>query len=357
MTTLPPKIRLGILGTGVITSGVHIESLSKLTDTFEITHLCDLKDEHIVTFKERAKKLGLDPNTFTRIASMDELFSLKELDAVFIALPPFSNAAAAKKACEAGKHVFVEKPMGDDLADAEQLLHAGLAAEKRGQCIMVAENFYFYDHFEKLRQMAHSGQWPYGPPIFIEMHQFWKMTPQSIPEFYYSDWRHDPRWKWGYLIEGGCHSANPVREAFGMPIHVNTQLLSADQKLGAYDTIISHFQLDGDTRSSKTYTGPTPHFQMTVSYGCNGNGAPHLTLYSKDGTIVVDGGIKAYEQGGPKEGIEIDCPKVYGDGYFAEWLEFAAAIYEKRRPVLSIEQTYGDIEFMQRIIDAAGKIR
>ena len=62
------------------------------------------------------------------------------LDAVVVATPTGSHFELSKRALEAGKHVLVEKPMADNVADAEALCEL---AEACGRILMVGHVFVF----------------------------------------------------------------------------------------------------------------------------------------------------------------------------------------------------------------------
>ncbi|MBA2568456.1 MAG: Gfo/Idh/MocA family oxidoreductase, partial [Actinobacteria bacterium] len=59
----------------------------------------------------------------------EDLLSDPELDAVTIATPVVTHYELAKRALQAGKHVFVEKPPAQSSTEAEELL---ALAEERG---------------------------------------------------------------------------------------------------------------------------------------------------------------------------------------------------------------------------------
>ncbi len=76
------------------------------------------------------------------------------VEAVVIATPISTHFALAKAALEAGKHVFVEKPMTSSTADAEELL---LLAERTGLTLMVGHTFVFSPPVRKLGELIQSG--------------------------------------------------------------------------------------------------------------------------------------------------------------------------------------------------------
>lgn len=85
-------------------------------------------------------------NTFT---SLDELFRSDEIEAVFIATPPAIHYRVAKKALEAGKHIFVEKPFTLDLGDAFDLINI---AEKKDLIYMVDHIFIYSEPVKFLKK-------------------------------------------------------------------------------------------------------------------------------------------------------------------------------------------------------------
>jgi UDP-2-acetamido-3-amino-2,3-dideoxy-glucuronate N-acetyltransferase len=76
------------------------------------------------------------------------------LDAVAIAAPAALHAQLARAALEAGKHVFVEKPLALDVAEAEELV---ALAERRDLRLMVGHLLQYHPAFVKLRQLVGDG--------------------------------------------------------------------------------------------------------------------------------------------------------------------------------------------------------
>jgi predicted dehydrogenase len=85
----------------------------------------------------------------------EDLLQDAELDLILIATPTATHFPLAKAALEAGKHVFVEKPMTGNLEEANMLV--ALAKEK-GKHIFVDHTFVFATAVEKLKDLATSGK-------------------------------------------------------------------------------------------------------------------------------------------------------------------------------------------------------
>lgn len=88
------------------------------------------------------------------VDDLDAAFA-EGIDAVAIAAPAVDHARLARRALEAGKPVFVEKPLALELDDAEAL--AKLARE-RGLPLMVGHLLQYHPAFVRLKEMVASGE-------------------------------------------------------------------------------------------------------------------------------------------------------------------------------------------------------
>ena len=65
------------------------------------------------------------------------------------------HAGLTRHALEAGKHVFVEKPLALDVVEAEELC---ALAERRDQRLMVGHLLQYHPAFIKLRELVRGGE-------------------------------------------------------------------------------------------------------------------------------------------------------------------------------------------------------
>jgi len=86
--------------------------------------------------------------------SLEALLGDPTLKALVIATPPESHAALARLALEAGKHVFVEKPLALDVPEAEAL--CALAREKQ-RVLMVGHLLQYHPAFLALKELVRGG--------------------------------------------------------------------------------------------------------------------------------------------------------------------------------------------------------
>ncbi len=92
----------------------------------QITAVCDLFD---VRAEEAADSFSTDQVKVKIYKHHEELISSKDVDAVVIATADHWHAPIAIKALQAGKHVYVEKPMTHNIKETYELRDAVLASD------------------------------------------------------------------------------------------------------------------------------------------------------------------------------------------------------------------------------------
>lgn len=88
------------------------------------------------------------------VSDLDAAFA-EGIDAVAIAAPAVDHARLARRALEAGKPVFVEKPLALELDDAEAL---ATLAEQSGLPLMVGHLLQYHPAFVRLKEMVAAGE-------------------------------------------------------------------------------------------------------------------------------------------------------------------------------------------------------
>jgi len=88
-------------------------------------------------------------------SNVDEMIACDAIHAVLIATPVHGHHPIAMKALEAGKDVFIEKPMTRTVAEAEELI---ALAEKKGCIVAVDHTFLFTGAVEKIKELMTSGE-------------------------------------------------------------------------------------------------------------------------------------------------------------------------------------------------------
>ncbi len=119
------KIKIGIIGTGSIAEQ-HIEAYLN-NENVELYAFCDLNEKRLNDMADKYKV----KRTFT---DLNEMLSLKEIDAVSVCTWNSAHAPCTIAALNAGKHVLCEKPMAVSKKAAQEMK---AAADRNQKLLMI----------------------------------------------------------------------------------------------------------------------------------------------------------------------------------------------------------------------------
>ena len=139
-------VRLAIVGCGFVTVDRHLPALRHVPE-IEVVALADLDPRRAA---EVSRRFGLS----TRATDVESLLGDPSVDAVAVCTPPASHAELALAALEAGKHVFVEKPIARTLEEADRLV-----ARADDSAVRTMVGFHLRRHrlVERARQVVRDG--------------------------------------------------------------------------------------------------------------------------------------------------------------------------------------------------------
>ena len=86
--------------------------------------------------------------------SLEAALADPDVDGISLATPAETHAALARQVLEAGKNVYVEKPLALDISDAEALI---ALADERGLQLMVGHLLQYHPVFQTLKEKVHAG--------------------------------------------------------------------------------------------------------------------------------------------------------------------------------------------------------
>ena len=87
--------------------------------------------------------------------SLDDLLGDDSLDAVALATPVPTHAELGHRVLEAGKHCFVEKPLGQSVEEAERVVEVARAA---GRVLMVGHLLEYHPGVERMNELIEAGE-------------------------------------------------------------------------------------------------------------------------------------------------------------------------------------------------------
>ncbi len=139
-------LRVAIVGCGRI-SDLHQLGYRTRQDV-QIVAVCDV-DKARASQKARAWSVDKVYTDYRR------LLEDKAVDAVELLTPHHLHCPMTVQACQAGKHVSVQKPMALSAAEADQMI---AAANKAGVMLRVYETFVYYGPARRAREMIEAGE-------------------------------------------------------------------------------------------------------------------------------------------------------------------------------------------------------
>ena len=125
----------------------HLDALERIDDV-EVVSICGGVQE---ATRKVAEARGIPHVT----QDLDEAMALPDIDAVILATPTPIHAAQAIQVMRAGKHVLVEIPMADSLADAEEMVRV---QQETGVVAMVDHVRRFNPSHQWVHQKIRSGE-------------------------------------------------------------------------------------------------------------------------------------------------------------------------------------------------------
>lgn len=140
-----PSLRWGIIGPGWIAD--HFANALKQHSDQQLVAVCGRRAEKVRAFAERWDIA----HTFTQA---EDLLSLRDLDAVYIATPHNHHFPDGMQALRAGKHVLIEKPLALNAAEGAALQAAARAADRLCMEAMWCD---FTPKYDVLRQLLADG--------------------------------------------------------------------------------------------------------------------------------------------------------------------------------------------------------
>jgi predicted dehydrogenase len=139
------KVNVGVVGLGYWGPNL-LRALFELPDV-EVSYICDLDPERLDRFGSRYPSARP-----TR--DFENLLADPRVDAVVIATPVFTHFGLASRALQAGKHVFVEKPLASTSAEAGELLEL---ADSMDRAIMCGHTFLYSPAVREVKRIIQSG--------------------------------------------------------------------------------------------------------------------------------------------------------------------------------------------------------
>lgn len=150
-------LKVGVLGAGHL-GKIHLRLLNQ-SDKYELTGFYDPNSENA---DKVAEEFG-----YKKFDTISELIAA--VDVVDIVTPTLSHYDCAKEAIQAGKHVFVEKPIANTVEEAEEIISLANKHNVKGQV----------GHVERFNPAFIATKHMIVNPMFIETHRLAEFNPRG----------------------------------------------------------------------------------------------------------------------------------------------------------------------------------
>ncbi|MCG3161092.1 MAG: Inositol 2-dehydrogenase/D-chiro-inositol 3-dehydrogenase [Acidobacteria bacterium] len=346
------RIRVGVIGPGRQGRGV-MKTFMKNPDV-QVVAVCDVYASNLDFAIKDAKLEGAQTYKDFR-----QILDRKDVDAVIVASPDHWHALQTVMACQAGKDVYVEKPISTTVDEGRKMVQA---ARKYNRVVQVGTQQRSGDHYQKAAEIIRSGQ--IGKVTFIRTWNFGNQLPDGIgappdtnpPDGL--DWDmwlgpapmrpfnqnrfgvHPDRWssfRWfwdyagGMMTDWGVHHLDIVQMV--MQVDAPTAITAMGGKYALKD--------NRETPDTLMVTYEYPGFVCTYEdRECNGhllNGEGYgILFHGADATLYIN---RQYFDITPEKGRKIEAQRVkaankQGDAHIRNFLD---CVKSRQTPISDIE--------------------
>ena len=299
-------VTLGVLGAGLFANATLLPAIRKIPGI----QLAGIASAGGLNAQHSARKFG-----FAYAASSDdEILTDPNINTVAILTRHDMHAALVLKALQAGKHVFVEKPLAITPESLEEIVQALSSANS---LLLTGFNRRFAPLAVELSKFLADRREP--------LHMHYRVNAGCIP---LNHWVHDPAQGGGRIIGEGCHFVDFLAFLAGAaPLSVSASALPDNGKYHQ-DNV------------SMTFTFPDGSLGV-VDYLSNGDKSfpkERLEVFCGGRVAVLDD-FRSLElvHAGQRRLVK----KAQDKGWYGEWVAFSKAIREGGEPPIPYEQLVG----------------
>src|SRR3989441_1590723 len=322
--------KVALLGAGFI-ADIHIESYHRFVPDAEVVAVYSRNAERAEAF---AKKHGIARS----FADLDQAIAQSGCDVADICLPNFLHHRAVLAAAKAGQHVIIEKPLALTLEQADEMIAACRAANRK---LMYAEELCFAPKYERVRRLVNEG----AVGTIFQMRQCEK---HSGP---HSDWFYDmDQSGGGALMDMGCHGIAWFRWMLGgrpkvlsVYAHMQGGLIHQGRTCGEVNSIcIVEFEAGAIGVAENSWAKHGGMDDRVEVYGDAGVVYADLFLGNSALTYSEKGYGYAMEKAGSTKGWTFTIfEEAFNQGYPQELKHFIECVREEKQPLVTGEDEIG----------------
>ncbi len=234
------EVRWGVLGVGNVCELKSAPAMNHIPHSKLVAVM--RRDEAKV--KDYAARHSID-KWYT---SAHDLIHDPEVNAIYIATPPNAHLELTRMAAEAGKPVYVEKPMARTYAECQEMISV---CEKHGVPLFAAYYRRALPHFEKIKQLIDQGEIGEIRTVHISLKQV--VEPEIIARLE-NNWRINPEISGGgYFFDLASHQLDLLDFFFGKITHASGFSSNQAKAYQAEDVVVGSFAFENGVMGTGTW--------------------------------------------------------------------------------------------------------
>lgn len=234
------EVRWGILGVGNVCELKSAPAMNHIPHSKLVAVM--RRDEAKV--KDYADRHGVRK----RYTSALDLIHDPEVNAIYIATPPNAHLELTRMAAEAGKPVYVEKPMARTHAECQEMISI---CEKHEVPLFVAYYRRALPHFVKIKQLMDEGEIGEIRTVHISLKQV--VEPEIIAKLE-NNWRINPEISGGgYFFDLASHQLDLLDFFFGKITQASGFSSNQAKVYEAEDVVVGSFAFESGVMGTGTW--------------------------------------------------------------------------------------------------------
>jgi len=335
-------LRVGIVGTGSI-GMIHLDTYAKIPG-YKVTAVCDVRETALADARAKSGAAGF--------ADYHDLVAQKDVDVVAVCTPNYLHAPVTIAALNAGKHVFVEKPMAYDVKAAKEMI---AARDKSGKLVQIGVCQRFRGDAQVLKSHIENGE--LGRIYFAKCGYLRRSGIPGMGSWFTTRSQSGG----GPILDLGVHALDLTMylmdnfKPVGVMACKYAEFGPRGLGAGGWGTAVPGGPFDVEDLAAaliKFENGAT--IFLEVSWAAHvGSGSFYSTLMGdKAGANLDPATIYTDEMGHPVD-KKLTVPSV--DAYHAEHVHFHDCIVNNRKPIPSVEQGLAVQAVLDGIAESADK--
>jgi predicted dehydrogenase len=248
-------IRIGMIGCGGRGTGAAIDCLNAANGV-EVVAMADLFQDHLEASLRKLKeahsdKIKVTPDhSFTGFDAYQKLLACPDVNLVVLATAPHFRPLHLKAAVEAGKHIFMEKPVAVDPVGIRSAIVSSELAKQKGLAIVAGTQRRHQAQYIELMKRLQDGAIGevIGGECYWNQGELWvkKKEPEwSDMEWQCRNWLYFTWLSGDHIVEQHVHNIDVINWAFGtLPIKA-LGLGGRQVRIGLeYGNIYDHFAVE-----------------------------------------------------------------------------------------------------------------